>query len=50
MPSKQEIYGMKIFILADSKSFLSMEIYLGKQREGPSQKDVTLTSYVHKKG
>ncbi|XP_066970873.1 piggyBac transposable element-derived protein 4-like isoform X3 [Macrobrachium rosenbergii] len=37
MPSKPAKYGIKIFILADAKTFYvsRMEVYLGKQPEGP---------------
>ncbi|XP_014778316.1 uncharacterized protein LOC106874912 [Octopus bimaculoides] len=38
MLSKPAKYGIKIFILADAKAFYvsHMEVYLGKQPEGPS--------------
>ncbi|XP_029636826.1 uncharacterized protein LOC115212126 [Octopus sinensis] len=48
MPSKPAKYGIKIFILADAKTFYvsCMEVYMGKQQEGPSVVDNSGTAVV----
>uniref|UniRef100_A0A0L8H016 PiggyBac transposable element-derived protein domain-containing protein n=1 Tax=Octopus bimaculoides TaxID=37653 RepID=A0A0L8H016_OCTBM len=46
VPSIPPKYGIKIFILADAKTFLRMEVYLGKQTEGPSIIDNSGASVV----
>lgn len=50
IPSKPNKYGIKIFALADSRSFytLKMEIYAGKQPEGPFMIDNSPASVVNR--
>lgn len=50
IPNKPNKYGIKIFALSDSHMFYTshMEVYVGKQPEGPFQKETTAKSVVER--
>lgn len=50
IPSKPNKYGIKIFALADSKTFytLNMEVYVGKQPNGPYECSNSPTAVVQR--
>lgn len=50
IPSKPNKYGIKIFAMADSKTFytLNMEVYVGKQPDGPYECSNSPTAVVQR--
>lgn len=50
IPSKPNKYGIKIFALCDAKLFYTshMEVYVGKQPDGPFQKETTAKAVVER--